>query len=139
VLAAAAAGLDGTGGDDVVHYRHAAYFAELVAPAAAGLVGPDQAQWLRRLDEEHDNVRAALHWATCREPELGPRIGAAMEKFWEIRGRLAEGRDLLERLLDCPAADQDPSERARVLWAAAHLAFLQADYTAARAQHRECL
>jgi predicted ATPase/DNA-binding CsgD family transcriptional regulator len=119
--------------------RHAAYVAALVGPAEAGLLGPEQAGWLRRLDREYDNLRAALRWAIDHDPRLGMRIGTATEKFFEIRGRLAEGRALMERLLAAPPTGDDRAERARLGWAVAHLTFLQADYPAARGQHERCL
>ena len=40
--------------------RHAAYF--LAEAAEAELVGMRQAEWLGRLETEHDNLRATLSW-----------------------------------------------------------------------------
>jgi non-specific serine/threonine protein kinase len=123
----------------VLRRRQATFFADLVAPAEAGLLGPEQAEWLRRLDHEYDNMQAALEWAIDHDPRLGMRIGIATEKFWEIRGRLAEGRALMERLLAAPSTGEDRAERARAGWSVAHLTFLQADYPAARLQHERSL
>ena len=45
-----------------VHSRHAHYFLGLALAARDGLAGPDQPGWIERLELEHDNLEAALHW-----------------------------------------------------------------------------
>jgi len=55
----------------------------------------------KRIDREHDNLRAALRWADqCRDVVVGLRLAAALARFWFIRGYYAEGRAWLERFLD---------------------------------------
>ena len=41
---------------------HADYFLQLAEEAVPALEGPLLTSWLDRLEQEHDNVRAALHW-----------------------------------------------------------------------------
>jgi tetratricopeptide (TPR) repeat protein len=56
--------------------------------------------WLDRLEEEHDNMRAALSWAIEHgQAELALRIGGALRWFWRARGYYDEGRRWLERAL----------------------------------------
>ena len=42
--------------------QHALYFLALAEEAKPHLVGPQQVKWLDRLEEENDNLRAALAW-----------------------------------------------------------------------------
>ncbi|MGZ3610628.1 MAG: ATP-binding protein [Ktedonobacteraceae bacterium] len=42
---------------------HASYFLRVVEQAEIGLRGPQQLQWLERLSENRDNIRAALEWS----------------------------------------------------------------------------
>src|SRR5262249_26355159 len=40
--------------------RHRDWYLALAEQAEQGLQGPEQATWMQRLDQEHDNLRAAL-------------------------------------------------------------------------------
>ena len=61
---------------DAIAARHAAAMLELAERAAPHLSGADQRAWLERLEREHDNLRAALDWATARpDPTLGGTPG----------------------------------------------------------------
>lgn len=105
-----------------------------------------QALWFERLEEEHDNLRAALAWS--RGPrgqiEAGLRIAAALGWFWEVRGYLTEGRQLISGLLERASRTSDPTSslteaRARVCGLAGNLADSQGDYAAALAMYEESL
>ena len=51
------------GDGEAVRRRHAAFYLVLAEEAEPGLLGPQQREWLERLDSERDNIRAALTWA----------------------------------------------------------------------------
>jgi tetratricopeptide (TPR) repeat protein len=114
--------------------RHATYFLTLVEDAAPRLIGAGQVAELARLEDEHDNLRAALRWAMdSGEVELGLRLSAALWPLWWVHGHLSEGRRWLEGLLARAASGESrapvaPAVRAQGLnWAGA-LAASQGDY-----------
>ncbi|HST05439.1 MAG TPA: tetratricopeptide repeat protein [Chloroflexia bacterium] len=115
------------GETDVIMRRMAEYYLHLSETVEPNRGGPNQEQWLNRLEREHDNIRAALGWLISRGDNLALRMVASLWYFWEIRGYLSEGRDWLERTL--AHTDASPSsDRAHVLHVSAGLALRQGDY-----------
>lgn len=86
--------------------RHAAYFADLAERAASELMDAGRDAWLRRLDPEVDNLRAALAWALRHAPRQCLQMAGALWRFWEARGYFAEGRDWLDRALLACQSDE---------------------------------
>jgi predicted ATPase/DNA-binding SARP family transcriptional activator len=83
-----------------VRRRHAGFFLALAEEAESRLRGPEDMQWLERLETEHDNLRAALSWTLERgEAELGQGLAGALWLFWEARGYYGEGHRWLEQVL----------------------------------------
>jgi ATP/maltotriose-dependent transcriptional regulator MalT len=113
--------------------RHAAYFVRLAEQAQQALHGPAQGEWLRRLTADHDNVRAAIDWSLqSGHPDLALRIGVALWRSWEMRGRCDEGRRLIERSL--AAGTTAPADlRAKAFNGAGCLAQVMGDYPRATA------
>jgi tetratricopeptide (TPR) repeat protein len=111
-----------------VRNRHRDVYLALAERALPELTRPDQVAWFRRLDADHDNLRAALEW--CRADAAGAetqlRLTAAMGRFWRIRGHLLEGRDrMLEALARAGAAPT--AARATALNFAGHFESLFGD------------
>ena len=95
--------------------RHAEWFVALTESSAHELFGSEQADWLSRLEREHDNLRAALTWAyDAGQVELALRLTAAMQPFLYKHGHIMEGRRWLERARLAPDP-QPPELRARIL------------------------
>ena len=70
---------------DTTREAHAAYYLALAEEAAQGFKGPQQAEWLERLEREHDNLRATLAWML--EPaQAGPGIEKALRLAWHSMG-----------------------------------------------------
>jgi predicted ATPase/DNA-binding CsgD family transcriptional regulator len=130
------------GEEDAVRRRHARHFLALAERAEPGLVGPDQARWLRQLDAEGDNLRAALEWfladPAADDAGAAPRLAGALWRYWDIRGRLSEGRAWLERSLAVDGG-KDSGARAKALTHLGHLVSDLGDYSRARALYEESL
>ena len=99
--------------------------------------------WLERLEQEHDNLRAALQWFLERGEvgdniEMALRLAGALRQFWEVRGHWSEGRTFLERALAESKGVAVPVQ-VKALKAAAHLAFIQSANHRAEALYEECL
>ena len=138
--------LQESGEADELGKRHAQYFLDFAERAVVQLKGPKQVEWLDRLEEEHNNLRATLDWSqttTSEEgPEIGLRLAGVLWRFWEVRGYLTEGREWLIRVLsnDATTTQTARDERRRVvqraraeaLNGAARLAYFLGDYTGAR-------
>ena len=99
--------LAGSGEVSAVQERHRAYFLSLAEGAADLLHGPEQALWLDRLAEAHDNFRAALGGALAGgDSACALRLGASLWRFWWLRGFWGEGQRNLAAVL--AAADSSP-------------------------------
>jgi predicted ATPase/DNA-binding SARP family transcriptional activator/DNA-binding CsgD family transcriptional regulator len=110
-----------------IERAHAQYFLTLAEEAYPELRGPDQLEWLERLEAEHDNMRAALSWALERkEAEVALRLGGALWLFWSMRGYDSEGRRWLKEALAIEGRGS-PEVRAMALAGAGALASDQGD------------
>ncbi|MGD2115332.1 MAG: tetratricopeptide repeat protein [Acidobacteriota bacterium] len=102
--------LEKAGERDRVARAHARTFLKLAEDAAEHLTGPEQARWVDRLVAEHGNLEAALDRAEqARWVETALRLGAALWRFWLMRGDLRRGRDRLERLVSLADAARPAS------------------------------
>ena len=127
-------------GGEAVRERHLGHFVSLAEEAEPRLQEADQATWLSRLEQEHDNLRAALEWSlvsTAMDPGL--RLCGALQRFWITRGHYAEGRKWCARVLEAARAEAPALARAKALNCAGLLAYHQVDYAAARTQHEASL
>jgi non-specific serine/threonine protein kinase len=125
-----------------VRDRHRDWYAGLAACAETELNGPGQAEWLGRLESEHDNLRAALAWSLESDPKSGLRLAASLGGFWMSHGHHVEGRRWLEAFLTRASVTNDPEDRrarARALQRAGSMASEQQDRGAAWAFLEESL
>ncbi len=104
--------LEEAGEMDDVRDLHGQYYTELAVRAEPQLYGPDQRQWLLRLDTEAANLRSALDHAARRSDADRPlRLVVALSWYWFLRGRLAEAQRSLRAALAVSAGD--PAVRAK--------------------------
>jgi predicted ATPase/class 3 adenylate cyclase len=122
-----------------IQRRHAEHVRALVEAAESEFLSAGS-PWLGRLEEEHDNVRAALGWAIeIGDAETGLRIAAAMWRFWQVRNRIAEGTRWLDEILALPTPTARSAFRAKALGARGSLAYFTNDRDSVRAFYEESL
>ena len=123
---------------DDLRARHAELFTTMAEASAQHVMAADKRTWLDLLEQDHDNMRAAITWAAeSGAAATGLRIGAALWRFWQMRGYLAEGLERVSQVLALPAASDDPERRAGALSAAAGLAYWLGDTDRSRALYEE--
>jgi predicted ATPase len=135
----AAERLAASGAADEYAQRHADHFLAMAKEAKKGLSAAEQPVWLRRLQTETANIRAALGWALpSNDPQLGLELAACLgERFWSFTGRYQEGAHWLKLAL---ASTPGKPERARVeALAAAALMLSGHDVGAANAHAEQAL
>ena len=128
--------LQESGEAEPLYREHALYFMKLAEEAEPHLTGAKQVEWLNRLEEEHDNLRALLKWSIEHGKEgdleaanIGLRVVGVMWRFWEMRGYNSEGRGQLARFLSLSTTgDYEKAQRTRALLGAGILAQSQGDY-----------
>jgi predicted ATPase/DNA-binding CsgD family transcriptional regulator/DNA-binding XRE family transcriptional regulator len=131
--------LDAAGELPAGHTHHLRWYVQLAEQAEPQLRGRDQQAWLRQLEAERDNLRAALIWARkSRQIELGLRLAASSKRFWYTRGHFAEGWEQLAALLQDPEGVAPPV-LAKACSAAALFAFERGDHRAAAAYYERAL
>ncbi|MFD4236765.1 BTAD domain-containing putative transcriptional regulator [Streptomyces sp. NPDC058542] len=97
-----------SGESDGMRRRHRAYCTELAERADPHLRGHGQRQWLRRLDAETANMRAALDSAVQEgDADRALRLVNALAWYWRLRGRNHEAERSLALALST-AEDAGP-------------------------------
>jgi predicted ATPase/class 3 adenylate cyclase/DNA-binding CsgD family transcriptional regulator len=109
--------------------RHALYFLELAEEARHDQRGARYSSWLAKLEDEHDNLRAALETALAEPDDTALALAAALLWFWDVRGYLTEGHDRLSKALS--SAPERTAARARAADAAGWLSQRLGDFAGA--------
>jgi len=122
--------------------RHYHFYLALAETADLELKGRKQLEWLGRLEQEHDNLRAALEWALEEDGlasdggEKALQLSAALRWYWRMRGHFHEGCDwIMEALRRCP--ERRSAARASALLGMGLLINALGDLGAARAPAEE--
>ena len=122
----------------IIRQQHAHFFLNWAERAALEAQGAHQTVWLDRLEQEHDNLRAALAWFDAQEAaQTGLWLVGTLLEFWSVRGYFGEGRVWLERFL--AQAPEPTMAQAKALHGAGVLAYRQGDYPAAQAHYEQSL
>jgi predicted ATPase/class 3 adenylate cyclase len=101
---------------------HCAYYLAVAETTRPHVYGPDQGQWLTRLDADQANLRRAAQYAAS-QPDgtvLFLRFAVALNRYWKLRS-LHEEAALLVRVLQGAEVANDPALFAEALVAGADL------------------
>lgn len=127
-------------GDETARlYRHSQWCIDLAEQALAETEGPRRDEWNRRLEADHDNLRAGLRRAIdSRDAETALRLAAALNRYWATAGFLSEGRLWIEAALEL-GGDGHAHWKAAALLGLARLSLIQAEHHRAVAAADACL
>jgi predicted ATPase/transcriptional regulator with XRE-family HTH domain len=119
--------------------QHANYFLALAEQAEPELRSAQQKYWFERLEDEHDNFRAALRWSLDRQDaELSLLLCGWLTMFWYYRGYTTEGRRWLKKALTL-ASQVSTELQAKLFNAAGILAWAQGDFNEAMRSYERSL
>ena len=125
--------------EEAMRRSHAEYYLSLGEEAEQHLKGADSVKWLNRLEDEHDNLRAALRWSLDNDPETGARLAAAIRLFWFLHSHLTEGNGWLKAALERGSDVSTADVRFKLLNVLGTLTRFQGDYETARKVYEEGL
>jgi predicted ATPase/DNA-binding SARP family transcriptional activator len=118
--------------------RHLKYFLQLSEQAETALRGPTQIEWMSRLKDERDNIRAALEWAEKTDVEAGLYISGRLHSFWESFD-IREGERWLAKFIENPESKLYPLARAKALLAQGWCLQWLEQFDACHSAAQECL
>jgi predicted ATPase len=94
--------------------RHAAYYASFVGQADPYVRhGPDQQEWVARVADDYDNIRAAVAFGLECEPEVAASLVGNLTFFLWLRGGLVEAAPWVDACV-AHAGDLPPELLTRV-------------------------
>jgi predicted ATPase/class 3 adenylate cyclase len=122
--------LSASGEMEMVRKAHTSYYLAQAERRDQDLPSSEYEAWLDQMEQEHDNLRAAMQWS-LEQPEdrkgIALRLGGGLRSFWYNRGYLSEGLDFLERAL-VQSDGVEAAVRASALFAAARLYEVRGEY-----------
>lgn len=124
-----------------VAVRHCVHYFNESKEANHGMMGPDQAEWIQRVEADLDNIRAATAFALAGgvDPVIVVKMAVAMQGFWILRGYATEGRGVVRSALALPSIQGSDIAHAWALYVGAALAESQSDHAEARQMLETCL
>ena len=119
-----------SGEGERVRDRHLQAYIAMAETAEPEIRGAGQVRWMKRLDDEVDNLRGALEWSQGRNADSFLRLASGLWRFWHVRGYTAD----MEWLPNALAATTDlrTGMRARAMARAAFVAYNNNDLSQAR-------
>lgn len=120
---------------DNTRTQHLRYFLRFSEMAESALHGPQQLAWLTRLNDEQDNLRTALSWASSMDIEAGLYIIGRLYGDLDLR----EGLLWASEFIGLPGSHKVPLARAKALLAQADILWRLQQFDASRTAAGESL
>jgi non-specific serine/threonine protein kinase len=130
--------LQAAGEHDTIARAHADYYVALGEKAEPFLQAAQTAEWLDRLEDEHDNLRAAMQWSLNNDPAMAVRLAVAVRNFWLLHSHLNEGYRWLKAALE-RGGDPPASLRFKLMNGLGLAARFRGDYETARKAYADGL
>lgn len=111
---------------DEIRRRHARYVLHFAQEVEPRVRTSERRRWRKVLNQEMDNIRATLRWAT-QDPEslpIGQELTIRLAYFWALCGYPGEGRKWCERLIAMMDDNTPPAIRAGLLGALGGIALM---------------
>lgn len=121
--------------------RHCDHFLVVAKASNKGLQGSEQAKWIRHVEADFDNMRAAIVLALTggADPVQAVKFEVALMGFRILRGYSTEGRKHIHAALALPKVQESDNVHAHALYVGADLAITQGDYAEASRMLEACL
>lgn len=124
--------------DDAARGLHADWFIQHASKIDSELVGGRQSEWIRRAENDLDNLRQAMGWLRKQNDERLPKMANFMKRTWLRLGLYREGAACLEEALASGASDE-PRLRATLLNALGACLWRLGDWEAAEKNYTASL
>jgi tetratricopeptide (TPR) repeat protein len=95
-----------SGEGEQIRARHLDCFLKLVQRGENNIYGAGQAEWLQKLEDEHENLNAALEWSLQGNVTSGQQLTASLWWAWNEGGHNSEIYSWLERMLAATPGDE---------------------------------
>jgi len=121
--------------------RHRDWFLDLTETACRCLGGKDAAGWIARVEDDHENIRAAIRWSLqdAVDADAGLRFAGAMQQFWYMRGYTGEGLSICRQALSIQQSGGRSLCRLRALIAGGLMAYVQTEHAESARMYKEAV
>ncbi len=121
--------LSSSGETEQTQRRHANYYLALALEAEPHIGAHDQVYWMRRIEEERENLRGALQWMLNQEEtEMAFRLLGAAWRYFNMLNFWDETEAWMNRALTQDVHKSESVARAKTLWGAYWVTARQNDH-----------
>jgi predicted ATPase/DNA-binding CsgD family transcriptional regulator len=126
--------LEASGEAEAMRRQHATYYLQVALESFPKIDSAEQFTWIKRLEADHDNLRAALRWTLERqEAQMGLLLAGLLGAgFWLSCNHEREGGSWLAQVLAQPGAEVRTLARAKALRGLGLLLWAQGDFPEAQ-------